>query len=50
MREFVIKEEDAQEILNYISSIPTGGVVLGKAVQIVNLLLNLKEKDETDKS
>lgn len=41
-----ISKEDAQKILNYISQIPTGNIPLGVAVEIVQILMNLKEIKE----
>ena len=41
-----ISKEDAQKILNYISQIPTGTVPLGIAIEIVQILMNLKEKQD----
>lgn len=39
-----ISKEEAQKILDYITSIPSGDVPLGKALEIVQILLNLKEE------
>jgi hypothetical protein len=46
MKKFEITEQDAQKILNYISQIPTGSIPLGVALEIVQILMNLKEIKE----
>lgn len=44
---YEIKKEDAQTILNYVSSLPTGHYPLGEAIKIIEILMNLKEIKET---
>jgi|WetSurMetagenome_2_1015567.scaffolds.fasta_scaffold79267_2 hypothetical protein len=43
MKTFQITEEQAQRILNYIVSIPTGAMPLKEGVELVNILMNLQE-------
>ena len=43
---FQISQEEAQQIMNYISLIPTGQFPLGEAVKIIQILTNLKPIDE----
>jgi hypothetical protein len=43
MKTFQITEEQAQRLLNYIVSIPTGMMPLKEGVELVNILMNLRE-------
>lgn len=41
-----ITQEEAQMIMNYIASIPTGNIPLGEAIKITQILINLKPIEE----
>jgi hypothetical protein len=46
MKTYKITEEQAQQILNYISATPTGNIPFGEAYKIAQILMNLEEIKE----